>query len=73
VAQLEILVDPLQRGRGIGRRVANTVIDDARLKNLIPQWRVRVDNVPSARLAEQLGFTHLRRQLAMEITAPAFW
>jgi RimJ/RimL family protein N-acetyltransferase len=70
VAQLGVLVDPLQRGRGIGRRVANAAIDDAHSKSLIPQWRVRVDNVPSVRLAAQLGFTQLGSQLALEIAAP---
>jgi GNAT superfamily N-acetyltransferase len=70
VAQLGVLVDPLQRGRGVGRRVANLAIDDARSRGLIPQWRVRVDNASSVSLAEQLGFTRLGRQVALEITPP---
>ena len=70
VAQLGVLVDPLQRGRGIGQKVARVAIEDARLKNLVPQWRARIDNVPSIRLATELGFVHLGRQLAIEVSAP---
>jgi GNAT superfamily N-acetyltransferase len=70
VAQLGVLVDPRQRGRGIGQKVARVAIEDARSKNLVPQWRARIDNVPSIHLAAELGFVQLGRQLALEIRTP---
>jgi hypothetical protein len=68
IAQLGVLTIPQERGRGYGFIVASAAAFAALEQNLIPQWRSRIDNIPSKQLGLQLGFNHLGLQLALEVS-----
>lgn len=68
IAQLGVLTIPKERGRGFGFIVASAAAFASLEHNLIPQWRSRVDNIPSKQLGLQLGFHQLGMQLALEVT-----
>lgn len=67
VAQLGVLVHPDHRHRGLAMRAAGTAARAAISAGLVPQWRCRLGNDASARLADGLGFVPLGRQLAVAL------
>jgi N-acetylglutamate synthase-like GNAT family acetyltransferase len=71
IAHIGVLVEPSQRGQGLGLRVAKSAAHSARTMNLVLQWRARTDNTPSNHLATRLGFVKMGQQLALQLTALA--
>jgi RimJ/RimL family protein N-acetyltransferase len=51
------------RSRGLATTVASATVEQAMTDGLVPQWRVRVGNDASRRVAEKLGFVELGRQI----------
>lgn len=62
LAHLGVLTAPSLRGLGHGTLIAALASNAAMDEGLIPQWRSRVDNHPSRRLAKRLGFTEVGTQ-----------
>jgi RimJ/RimL family protein N-acetyltransferase len=58
------------RGRHLARRTASGVIDLARARDTVPQWRSRIGNDASAAVADRLGFVPLGRQLFVRVRQP---
>jgi RimJ/RimL family protein N-acetyltransferase len=67
IAQLGVAADPTQRGRGYAAAVTATAISSALSDGLVAQWRCRIGNAASERLATQLGFARLGRQTAIGV------
>jgi L-amino acid N-acyltransferase YncA len=60
-AEVAIFVHQNFRNRGIGRRLLETLVDQARQTGLHSVWGMtELDNVPMLRLARALGFTQER-------------
>lgn len=68
IAHLGVATAPASRGRGLGRSVAAAAACAAIDAGLVAQWRCRVGNAASLRLAERLGFTRLGRQAAVALS-----
>jgi ribosomal protein S18 acetylase RimI-like enzyme len=71
LAHLSVLVDPADRGRGLGTAVAAAAVRRALDAGLVPQWRARLTLVASRRIAASLGFVELGRQATFRLAAPA--
>lgn len=69
VAHLGVATTPTRRGQGYARSAATRAICAAIDAGLLAQWRCRVGNDASLRLAERLGFTRLGRQSAVALSA----
>ena len=54
-----LFVDPSTRGRGIGRRLLDTVLDDAHRLGLHPVLDVDVRSVGARRMYEGAGFAYI--------------
>ncbi|WP_206448045.1 GNAT family N-acetyltransferase [Agrococcus sp. KRD186] len=67
IAHLGVATAPAQRGRGYGRSAATRAVCAAIDAGLVAQWRCRVGNEASLRLAERLGFTRLGTQTAVAL------
>lgn len=67
LAHLAVLAAPHHRRRGFGGLIAALAANDAFAAGLVPQWRARVDNRPSRRLAETLGFVEVGTQTTVTI------
>ncbi|SFS10953.1 Protein N-acetyltransferase, RimJ/RimL family [Agrococcus baldri] len=67
IAHLGVATAPDQRGRGYGRSAAARAMCEAIDAGLVAQWRCRVGNEASLRLAERLGFTRLGTQTAVAL------
>lgn len=52
-----IAVDPVHRGRGIGRLLIQSLLDVADAQRAVLFLEVRTDNVPAKSLYESVGFT----------------
>lgn len=65
LAQLVALTAPQFRRRGLGGYIAAVALQEAFNEGLIPQWRADVDNVPSRRTAETLGFLETGTQTSV--------
>jgi RimJ/RimL family protein N-acetyltransferase len=55
------------RGRGLAARTASAVIADAIERGLVPQWRARIGNDPSAAVAARLGFVPAGHQIFVRV------
>jgi len=55
------------RRRGLASRVGSAVVTHALTLGLVPQWRSRLGNEASARVADQLGFVDLGRQMTVRV------
>lgn len=62
LGHLGVLTPPEHRRSGRGTLAAALALNDALDVGLVPQWRARVDNVASRRLARRLGFTEVGAQ-----------
>lgn len=69
LAHLGVLTALDQRRRGLGTVAAGLAMNEALDAGLVPQWRAHVDNRPSRRLAQTLGFTEVGTQTSVLITA----
>lgn len=71
---LEIGIEtaPAYRGQGLAKHACAALIDDCLTRNLEPVWACRLENAPSHRLAETLGFEPIRRlpYFRLHATAP---
>lgn len=67
LAHVGVLSAPPHRGQGHAYRAAARAVDEALAEGLIAQWRCRVGNDASARLAQRLGFTWAGRQTAVRL------
>lgn len=65
VAHICVLTAPQLRGRGLARMAAGAAVRDALARQLLPQWRARVES--SRRVARSLGFQELGAQLSIRI------
>jgi RimJ/RimL family protein N-acetyltransferase len=71
VAHLGVAAHPAQRGRGYAAVAARAAMTAAWGQDLVAQWRCRVGNEQSVRLADHLGFARLGRQTAVVLQAPS--
>jgi GNAT superfamily N-acetyltransferase len=71
LAHLLVLVDPADRGRGLGTAVAAAAVRRAVDAGLVPQWRARLPLAASRRIAASLGFVELGRQATFWLAASA--
>jgi RimJ/RimL family protein N-acetyltransferase len=55
------------RGRGLAARSASAVIGDTIERGLVPQWRARIGNDPSAAVAARLGFVPAGHQIFVRV------
>ena len=67
LGHLGVLTPPEQRRAGRGTVAAALALNDALDVGLVPQWRARVDNVASRRLARRLGFTEVGTQTTVAL------
>lgn len=67
IAQIGVAADPAHRGRGYAAVAARRALRAALEDGLVAQWRCRVGNVASERLADRLGFTQLGWQTAVRV------
>ncbi|WP_347754968.1 GNAT family N-acetyltransferase [Agrococcus sp. ProA11] len=65
VAHLGVASVPAQRRRGFAFSVASAAVCAAIDAGLVAQWRTRIGNEASLRLADRLGFTRLGTQAAV--------
>jgi RimJ/RimL family protein N-acetyltransferase len=65
LAHLGVASAPASRRRGFARSVARHATSAAVREGLVTQWRWRVGNEPSERLAQTLGFVRTGRQGAV--------
>jgi RimJ/RimL family protein N-acetyltransferase len=68
VAHLGVLTAASARGRGLAAVAAGAAVADAVSHGLLPQWRARP--AASRRVAAQLGFQQLGRQLSIRLQEP---
>lgn len=57
-----VLTDPAHRGAGLATAVGAVATNDALDAGLVPQWRTRVGNAASRRVAAALGYTEVGSQ-----------
>jgi predicted GNAT family acetyltransferase len=62
-----VLTPPEQRRAGLGTTAAALALNDALDAGLVPQWRTRVDNVASRRMARRLGFVEVGAQTTVTL------
>jgi len=62
---VNVLVAPAARGRGLGAAVGSAGTRSAVRTQGLARWRARVDNAPSRALSAALGFDDCCRQLAV--------
>jgi RimJ/RimL family protein N-acetyltransferase len=62
IGQVSVLTRADVRGRGLAARVASAAITQSFTDGLVPQWRSRIGNDASARVADKLGFVPLGTQ-----------
>jgi GNAT superfamily N-acetyltransferase len=67
VAHISVLCARSHRRTGVGFAAAHRAIAAAADAGLLPQWRVREDNVPSIALAERLGLRHIGDQYSIRL------
>ncbi len=65
IAHLGVLTAPQLRGRGFGAIAAATATNDALDAGLVPQWRARIENDASRKLAARLGFSEVGTQITV--------
>ena len=62
-----VYTDTEARRRGLARTVAAAAVRHALHVGLVPQWRVRVENEGSLRVADALGFVPCGRQFLVRV------
>jgi len=67
LGHLGVLTPPEQRRCGRGTVAAALALNDALDVGLVPQWRTRVENTASRRLARRLGFTEVGAQTTVAL------
>jgi RimJ/RimL family protein N-acetyltransferase len=68
IAHLGVVAAALQRGRGYASSAATAAVCAAIDAGLVAQWRCRVGNPASLRLADRLGFTRVGMQSAVALS-----
>nr|WP_294693660.1 GNAT family N-acetyltransferase [uncultured Friedmanniella sp.] len=68
LGQLGVLTPPEHRRAGHGTTAAALALNDALDAGLVPQWRTRVDNVASRRLAHRLGLVEVGSQTTIALS-----
>ncbi len=68
LAQLGVLAVPAHRGRGFAYAAAARTVTEAIATGRLAQWRCRVGNGASARLAHRLGFVRAGVQAAVSVS-----
>lgn len=67
LGQISVFTAAPARGRGLGARVGSAAVERARALGVVPQWRSRLDNQASERVADGLGFVPLGRQFTVRL------
>ncbi len=67
LAHVGVLTVPGGRRRGRGVLVGAAATNDALASGLVPQWRVRADNLPSVALGRRLGYVALGTQTTVRL------
>jgi RimJ/RimL family protein N-acetyltransferase len=57
------------RGTGLASKVGSAAAAHALTLGLVPQWRSRIGNDASARVADRLGFVELGTQQTVRVRA----
>ncbi|MDP3890749.1 GNAT family N-acetyltransferase [Nocardioides sp.] len=68
LAQMGVVADPSERGRGHASAAVLAALTAATDEGLVAQWRCRVGNTASERLATRLGFTRVGFQVAVTLS-----
>ena len=74
-ALIDYSIDPAHRGKGLGSKILEAactqlLTDNPQVESLI--GKVKVDNVPSARIFEKLGFSLIREEAVGEVAIKVF-
>ncbi len=56
-------------GRGLAARVGSAAVEYALTLGCVPQWRSRIGNQASVRVADKLGFVDLGKQMTVRVRA----
>ena len=67
IGQVSVFTAWHARGRGLAAGAGSAVVEDALTLGLVPQWRSRIGNDASARVADNLGFVALGTQSFVRI------
>ncbi|WP_306233450.1 GNAT family N-acetyltransferase [Agrococcus beijingensis] len=67
IAHIGVVATPLARGRGCAAAAATAAVCAAIDAGLVAQWRCRIGNAASLRLADRLGFTRIGAQSAVAL------
>jgi hypothetical protein len=67
LGHLGVLTPPEQRRAGRGTTAAALALNDALDVGLVPQWRTRLDNVASRRMARRLGLVEVGTQTTVTL------
>lgn len=67
IAHIGVAADAAERGRGYAAAASVAAMTEALNADLVVQWRSRVGNTASDRLAARLGFTPLGFQSAVAL------
>jgi RimJ/RimL family protein N-acetyltransferase len=69
LGHIGVYTDIRARRRGLARIVASAAVRRALRLSLVPQWRVRIGNEASLRVAGEMGFVSCGRQFVVRIRA----
>jgi RimJ/RimL family protein N-acetyltransferase len=69
-ADVGVVTEPGYRGRGLSATCAARVCEDIAAAGRQASWTTSPDNVASARVAEKLGFTFVRRDVLYAVGVP---
>jgi GNAT superfamily N-acetyltransferase len=67
IGQVSVFTASHARGRGVAAGAGSAVVEQARTRGLVPQWRSRLGNGASARVADKLGFVALGTQVFVRV------
>jgi len=70
LGQISVFTTAPARGRGLGTRVGSAAVARSLGLGVVPQWRSRIGNHASERVADGLGFVPLGRQFTVRLRAP---
>ncbi|MCE7982928.1 MAG: GNAT family N-acetyltransferase [Caldilinea sp. CFX5] len=58
--EIGVVTEPVFRGRGVSVACSGALCEEIRARGRIPSWTTSPDNIASKRVAEKLGFQHVR-------------
>ena len=68
VSNVGVVTHPAHRGRGHGTAAASAVTAQLLDEGQLPQWQTLIDNAPSLRIGQALGYVERYRSIAVRLT-----